>query len=261
MSEFSVVDDAIGSLRAAEVNCAVHGRSFAASIMGRELRCLRCIEDGVSMDAGSRLREQEVVAEKRRLEVSLHKSGIPERYWGATFDRYHLREDNPDQVNIVSQLRLFAGMDCAGWRSIVLFGTPGTGKTHLAASVMLELIARGSSVKYLSFPALMDRFSRSRSFSAGFSREDLLNEVVAPDLLVIDEVGLIGSVSADDQMLAAAYDVINARYNALKPVIICTNGSISELRLVLGERVFERLRENNGRFLKMDWVSFRKAGA
>lgn len=257
MNEFSVIDGAIGSLRENEVICEVHGRTRAASVFGREARCLRCIEDDVVREEKSRLREQHASDEKRRMDIVLRQSGIPERYWGATFDHYILR-DNPDQASVVSLSKLFADSAVSGWRSLTLYGSPGTGKTHLACSIMLAMMGSGASARYIPFHSLVDRFSKTRSFSAEISRDDLLKEILVPDLLVIDEVGVCGL--PEDQMLATSYDVINARYNAMKPVVICSNGSISDMRVLLGDRVIERLRENDGRFLKMDWVSFRKEG-
>lgn len=258
MNDFSVIRDAGNTLVEADVICDVHGRSGGLSIFGREPRCLKCISEKVVADTRASIQAIEIDGVRRKAEVAARYSGIPARYRDATFDRYVIKD--PDQASVVSAVRMFAAADVRAWRSLVLYGSAGTGKTHLAIAAANEMMSRGLTVKYVSCQSMVDRFVRSRSFSSDVTRESILEEMVAPDILVIDEIGLAGSVGVDDQMLAAIYDVVNERYNEMRPVIICSNGTLSELRLVLGDRVIERLRENGGRFLKMDWVSFRKEG-
>lgn len=259
VSDFSVIRNAEDTLIEVGVVCHVHGRSVAASVFGREPRCLKCISESVVADTQASISRIEVEGVRRKVGGMMMRSGIPARYRDATFDRYVIR-DNPDQASVVSAVRMFAASDAISWRSLVLFGSPGTGKTHLAVAAMIEMMSRGRTAKYISCPNLVDRFLRSRSFSSGVTREEILAEMVVPDILVIDEIGLVGSVGVDDQMLATIYDVVNARYNEMRPIIVCSNGTPSEMRMVLGDRVVERLRENGGRILKMDWVSYRKDG-
>ena len=54
-----------------------------------------------------------------------------------------------------------------------------------------------------------------------------------------------------------AFDIIDGRYNAMRPTIVITNGKPDELLAYLGERVVDRLLEDGGRMLVFDGKSNR----
>lgn len=257
MDDFSIIDEAIHTFREVDIYCKVHGNSRGSSVLGHPPKCKKCIEDAVLNESRVQREQAAALAVTRRTENAFKKSGIPDRYVHATFARYVVG-DNPDRIKTLSIARMFSDSIGRGWKSLVFYGTPGTGKTHLMISILLEAIEKGMSVRYVSFPLLVDRVMRTRSFGSDESREDVLNDLAGPDILAIDEVGVVGQANADDHALATAYDVINARYNVMKPVLITSNGEIKDLRMILGSRVIERLHENDGRFLFMDWPSYRK---
>jgi DNA replication protein DnaC len=53
------------------------------------------------------------------------------------------------------------------------------------------------------------------------------------------------------------FDVINARYGAQRPTLVISNLDLAGLREDLGERVLDRLRENDGRMLVFKGKSWR----
>ena len=54
------------------------------------------------------------------------------------------------------------------------------------------------------------------------------------------------------------FDVLNERYEKLKPSILLSNIPSEQLSDYLGERVTDRLRENKGRMIGFNWDSYRK---
>ena len=77
--------------------------------------------------------------------------------------------------------------------------------------------------------------------------------LVAPDLLIIDEVA---GESGSDVEKRVFFTVLNARYEAMRPVALITNASASRLKSYLGERAFSRVCETAGIVL-FTWGSFR----
>ena len=57
------------------------------------------------------------------------------------------------------------------------------------------------------------------------------------------------------------FDVINERYENLRPTIILSNLTTEEIRAYLGDRVYDRLRENGGKAFVFDWDSYRGKAA
>ena len=138
---------------------------------------------------------------------------------------------------------------------MILVGTPGTGKTHLACAAMREVIEQGNSARYTTVSDF------SRAIRATFNRKaektdgEVLDEYVDQCLLVIDEVG---SSSGSDHEKQALFDLINRRYNAVRPTMILSNLSAPELSEYLGDRIMDRLRQGGGKLLVLNWESYRK---
>ena len=56
------------------------------------------------------------------------------------------------------------------------------------------------------------------------------------------------------------FTLLNGRYEAMRPSIVISNLTVSEVSKYLGDRVYDRLRENGGGVLAFDWQSFRTKG-
>jgi DNA replication protein DnaC len=88
------------------------------------------------------------------------------------------------------------------------------------------------------------------------SEFEILRSLRIPKLLIIDEVG---ATKATDFEQATLFRIINARYEANLPTIVVSNLDVTELPAVMGERSFDRLRENGGIAIKFEWASARGA--
>ena len=87
-----------------------------------------------------------------------------------------------------------------------------------------------------------------------YSEKQVMEIYEKCDLLILDEVGVQRGSDFEKDML---FDVINARYENMRPTIILSNLTIDECKLYLGERVFDRMREGGGKAFLLDWPSYR----
>ena len=53
------------------------------------------------------------------------------------------------------------------------------------------------------------------------------------------------------------FDILNERYEKRRPTLLLSNLNIDEVKAYLGERVFDRLREDGGEVVVFDWQSWR----
>ena len=74
------------------------------------------------------------------------------------------------------------------------------------------------------------------------------------DLLVIDEVG--AQFGSDTEKLFI-FDIIDGRYQDMKPTILISNLDIAGIKDVIGERCVDRLREGGGSMIAFNWESSR----
>ena len=139
-------------------------------------------------------------------------------------------------------------------RSLVLCGGMGTGKTMLACAVGLRAALHfAKTVRYTTAYRLTQDIKDT--YGTGRKEADAAAAFTQPDLLIIDEVGVQFGSAAEAVLLFA---VLNNRYENLRPSIIISNVTPAELGQYLGDRVVDRLRENDGGVLVFNWESWRK---
>lgn len=89
--------------------------------------------------------------------------------------------------------------------------------------------------------------------SKPISEEKMISDIGTAPLLVMDEVG-VGFGSEGE--LVQLFDVLDMRYRMELPTVVLSNLNAGQLKQVLGERIFDRLRE--GASVKpCNWASYR----
>lgn len=184
-------------------------------------------------------------------------AGIPERFREKSLDTF--AAETPDQQRALrSAVRYANEFDDAlrSGRSLMFLGKPGTGKTHLAAGIALQLMRDQSRrVLFTTVLRAVRRVKDTWVKGCNKSESDVIREMVLPDLLILDEVGVQVGSDFERNIL---FDLLNERYEACKPTLILSNLSLEEVGEFLGERIMDRLRENGGRAVLFSWESYRR---
>ncbi len=108
--------------------------------------------------------------------------------------------------------------------NVLLLGPPGVGKTHLAIALGIQAIEKGFSVLYRSV------FDLAKDISTQ-SENELVEFLLAPHLLIIDELGMKNlNYNATELLL----EIIHRRYQN-KSIIIATNRPIEDWGKILGD--------------------------
>jgi DNA replication protein DnaC len=174
-----------------------------------------------------------------------------------TLDTYE--PQSAEQARITSAVEQYArdfGRDAGvTGASLILCGAPGTGKTHLGCAVANELLKQGFTALYTTATALVRDIRATWARDSERTETEVLKAFIAPDLLIIDEIG-VQAGSADEKI--RLFDVINSRYEQVKPTLIISNLDVRGVCEYLGERAIDRLRENGGQALAFTWDSYRK---
>lgn len=101
--------------------------------------------------------------------------------------------------------------------SLVLAGSVGAGKTHLAAALLIRAIQCGKRGIYKSVPSLMNRL---RSFGPKGDYQDVLDAAIGCDVLVLDD---LGAERCTDWVGEQLYMLIDERYAANRHTVVTTN--------------------------------------
>ena len=159
----------------------------------------------------------------------LHESGLGSAGSRMTFDSFKKMKGKTEAYEA-----------CKGWQysstGLVLYGPTGTGKTHLACSILNREIRENGRFGYY-YP----------EYKLPRQDTDALHELLEADccpLLVLDDLG-IGK--ATERLLECLISIVDGRlWNGI-PIIVTTNYQPEQIAKmgdgIFGERLLGRLRE------------------
>jgi DNA replication protein DnaC len=244
-------------------HCDAHGpfqqRVLTPGFAGMKpfrMQCPECSANAKALREAAERKER--AAERARKVAALTgEAGIPLRFQSRTFDNYVATAKG--QKVALSVCKRFAGSFQATKEhgtSIVMTGGPGTGKTHLACATANAVIASDLAVvRFITVSEMMRRIKETYRKDSPQTESSVVEGFIWPDLLIVDEIGV--QVGSDHEKLLL-FDVLNGRYQNLRPTILLSNLSADELEAYLGHRVMDRYREC-GTVLAFDWQSHRGA--
>lgn len=99
--------------------------------------------------------------------------------------------------------------------SLYLFGETGIGKTHLALSIVSEVLKKGCNVVYVSSQSLFFELQNNREEAAA-----LLDTLLEADLLVLDD---LGTELVNAFVISNLYNLVDTRLGRKRPTIYTTN--------------------------------------
>lgn len=210
--------------------------------------------------AEDRKSEQQIEAEKARLAADqawaarIGHAGIPERFRDRSLDNFIA--ETPAQKKALEFAKRYAhDFDrIAKVGSCALFiGQPGTGKTHLAVGIGMHVMPK-HSVLFATVMRAMRRVKDTWSRDSRETESQAIAALVYPSLLILDEVGVQFGSEAEKLIL---FEVLNERYEKRKPTILLSNLSLEEVKASIGERIYDRLREDKGECIVFNWASHR----
>lgn len=243
-----------------ERECPEHGKYTAQgehkanvnrTIWARCPACREADEQAVKAEA----ERTAAAARAASIERALKLANIPKRFTGRTFDTFIA--NGQQQSAALTTCRSYAedfGDAMRSGGSLVLSGAPGTGKSHLAASVMLRVMADGRTVQYVTCMDMIRLVRSTWRKDSDRTEDDVLRELGETlDLLVIDEIGVQYGTEGEQTVV---FDVLDRRYREMRPTILISNAGREQFKAYVGDRVYDRLREV-AKWVPFDWDSFR----
>lgn len=169
-----------------------------------------------------------------------------------TFDAFDFKA--AAGVNKQQVLDLAKGNYLTSSENVVLVGSVGTGKTHLAIAMGVEACRNGKRTKFYTVAALINELIEAQEHRRLLRLQQYLAKV---DLLVLDELGMVPYDKDGANML---FQVIASR-NELRSTIITTNLEFKDWTQVFGSQqlttaVLDRL-THRCHILEMNGDSYR----
>jgi len=171
----------------------------------------------------TRLTELELIERERRAaERRLKAARFPAH---KTLDTFDFAAQPSINKALVTELTRCIYLDHR--ENILLVGSPGTGKTHLATALGIEACGRGKKVRFFRVTELITQMMEAREERA-LTR--LKGQLAKLDLLILDELGYVPASKLGAELL---FDVISAAYERTS-IIVTTNLPFERWVEVLG---------------------------
>lgn len=213
---------------------------------------------------------------KQRADSLLASARIPKRYEHCELSNFefdgphaHLMRGRMDACKFVEQYPI----DNTG---LLLIGSIGVGKTHLAVGIIKELVlSKGIACVFYDYRELLKEIQNSYNDSVKATELEVLRPVFETEVLALDE---LGAVKPTEWVWDTVSLILNTRYNDNRTTIITTNypddaprdsnGTSDFARAqraargeTLGDRIGERMRSRLHemcRIIKMEGADFRQ---
>ena len=182
-------------------------------------------------------------------ERRVKQSGLSERQSKQTFASYK-HEGMPEEIVSAKAKAILAAKNNT---SLILAGKAGTGKTHLAAAIALEVMRGGKQALFRTVPDLLDELARAEwGHADSFGLRQMFRDVPC---LVLDD---LGKEKTTDKRMEYLFGVLDYRYSHGLQTIVTTNalnmgGLVNQWNADKVEPLVSRIVENG------EWVTIRNA--
>jgi len=154
-------------------------------------------------------------------------------------------EYNPATKKIKHRyLRLFEADLTEQGLCALFVGSAGLGKTHLARALGYRLCQKNRRVLFTTTHALAVNLTTAETTG---TLKRVLQTYIQPALLILDEVGYVGLRELESNLL---FQVLSARYEKQRPVVVTTNRPFGEWNQIfhndaIAHAILDRLTEKS----------------
>lgn len=139
---------------------------------------------------------------------------------------------------------------------LLLSGASGCGKTHIVAAMMEWIITEFNHYRIWKEYELMKRIREG--IDKGWEPTDTLSRLIDDDLIVVDD---LGSQLHNEWREKMMFELLDIRYNSMKPTIFTTNLDYQGFKSVYGMRITDRLFAKENTYIDLsDAPSLRQQG-
>lgn len=232
-------------IRKSHKECPVCGNKTKVEtnpLNGNEIRVYDCdCTDRVEQELQERKSHKRL---SEKIDQLVDDAGVPKGYRDITIDKFG--PQNESQSTALDVCRRYVskwGKISSEGLGIIFSGGVGVGKTHLAISILRELIIEYQiEGKFVTVERWLSRIRGAMDYIEQ-TQEELISSLEDCDLAILDELAVEYLTPWEEKTLRR---VIDYRVKNNLPILLTTNNSVEEIKSSLGPRLFSRLRGKTG---------------
>lgn len=214
-----------------------------------EVEFCTCLCGAAALDAA---RRAESVKRQRQLDAMFAAAGIPQHFRGMTVDTLYQTagDDAEKREGIEAARELVETGFTRGKNGLYIHGTFGVGKTGVVTPILRHYVDNGLTGLWIEFYDFTDEVQSRYRSNAEDTAQAAIKQAQEVDMLLLDDVGNpnlkdAGGIKAEtDDRSKILYQVINARHNHARPMLITSNLAPGEFLRQFGVRTWERIAES-----------------
>jgi len=237
------------------------------------------VGQGLCPDCSQKKYDAEVAKEKAAQQASImgtrrrHREmcGIPFKFMNQDFSTFEKGyQDKAFKLCWEYAEKYPADERPTGYKSLLIYGDWGTGKTHLVCSIAHRVLDRWQGgergcprIKFVSEPDLFRKIQATFNYTFEEKRyresgDDIIKGISYCDLLILDDVGKEKRRDMDF-VQRTLFAIIDNRYRLQLPMILTANFDVDGLKRHLEEASFDRVFELiKGKYIRLSGKSYRR---
>jgi DNA replication protein DnaC len=174
-------------------------------------------------------------------------------YTDKTFDNFiterpGLAYSEQQSLQMAYKVAVNFAIEPKGW--LLLEGTYGSGKTHLAAAVGNARLSRGDMVLFVTTPDLLDHLRNTYGASSEIEYDEMFDRIRGAPLLILDD---LGAENPSSWALEKLFQLLNHRYSHRLPTVITTNTNLDTLDPRIRSRLLDEGLIHRGKIIAPDY--------
>lgn len=168
------------------------------------------------------------------------QSKIPDNLQKCTFENFE-KDLNSDVRNLYQGFRYFAtSLDKDNPKTLAVVGSMGTGKTHLSIATGKELVKRGFSVYFISFPTLMRNIRETMDKGNDMTQTEIFKMIERCDVFILDDIMVTSGTTYEVNTLENIIEVRMGKANIYTSNLSDDDFSKNKNMQRIKSRIFDR---------------------